>query len=72
MTGVFHQNRWTDCWTLKGRSMETSPSLYEAHAVAPHGQESNPRPSPGTQLTASIETIDNDRAALLLEAGIVR
>lgn len=32
----------------------------------------DPRPDPGTVYTAAVETIDNDRAALLLAAGVVR
>ena len=32
----------------------------------------DPKPEPGTALTASIETIDNDRAGLMLDAGVVR
>lgn len=31
-----------------------------------------PRPSPGTIKTHSFETVDNDRTALLLYAGVVR
>lgn len=32
----------------------------------------DPRPDPGTTFTHAVETVDNDRAALLLEAGVVR
>jgi hypothetical protein len=47
-------------------------SLYTSSAVeAPTDSEPNPFP-PGTSLTASVETIDNDRARLMLDAGVVR
>lgn len=44
-------------------------SLYTSGAVtAAEGST----PFPGTLRTASIETIDNDRAGLMLDAGVVR
>lgn len=46
-------------------------SLYSLNAVT-RPESSDPRPYPGTIETAQIETIDNDRAALLLDAGVVR
>lgn len=50
----------------------TDQSLYDL-AQQEEPSEPEPRPSPGTTLTASIETIDNDRAeGLNLAAGIVR
>lgn len=48
------------------------PSLYDS-ADPEDASPSEPRPEPGTSLTASVETIDNDRAGgLTLSAGIVR
>lgn len=47
-------------------------SFYAVNAVAASsGGEPNPIP-PGTVLTHSIETIDNDRAGLMLEVGVLR
>lgn len=47
-------------------------SLYDA-ADPEEAPDPEPRPQPGTALTASVETIDNDRAGgLNLSAGIVR
>lgn len=48
------------------------PSLYDsAEPEDPSGSAT--RPEPGTSLTASVETIDNDRAgSLTFSAGIVR
>lgn len=47
----------------------TERSLYD-NAVPDEPEE---RPQPGTALTASVETIDNDRAeGLNFAAGIVR
>lgn len=43
------------------------PSLYD---LSTHGGD--PNPEPGTALTASVETIDNDVALLMLDAGVVR
>lgn len=49
------------------------PSLYDSaeedDMPSPDPEE---RPKPGTSLTASVETIDNDREELTLAAGIVR
>jgi hypothetical protein len=48
------------------------PSLYDA-ADLEVTSTPEPRPEPGTSLTASVETIDNDRAGgFALAAGIVR
>ena len=55
------------------------PSLYDAAdpddtstSEPPPEPRPDPRPRPGTALTASVETIDNDRAGLTFSAGIVR
>lgn len=59
------------------------PSLYDqailANAVSPDPRPDpspdprpDPRPGPGTTATAAVETIDNDRAGLLLVAGVLR
>jgi hypothetical protein len=48
------------------------PSLYELTAVKIDRDPGNPAPPPGTVYTASIETIDNDRAGLLMQVGVVR
>lgn len=48
------------------------PSLYDS-ADLDTGSQAEPRPQPGTALTASIETVDNDRVGgLTFSAGIVR
>jgi hypothetical protein len=47
-------------------------SLYDSNSVRPVLEAPNPRPDPWTIETASVETIDNDRAALMLDAGVVR
>lgn len=48
------------------------PSLYDS-ADLDAGPRSEPRPEPGTALTASVETIDNDRiGGLAFSAGVVR
>lgn len=47
-------------------------SLYDRNSVRPVLDSSNPSPDPWTIETASVETIDNDRAALMLDAGVVR
>jgi len=48
------------------------PSLYDS-ADVDTGSDSEPRPEPGTALTASVETIDNDRiGSVTFSAGIVR
>lgn len=47
-------------------------SLYDSSSIRPALSVSNPRPDPWTIETASVETIDNDRAALMLDAGVVR
>jgi hypothetical protein len=46
-------------------------SLYD-HAVPSNGQDPNTRPDPGTAITASYETVDNDRASLMTFSGVVR
>jgi hypothetical protein len=49
------------------------PSLYCVNAVEVPDRPGNPNPyPPGTMLTASVETIDNDRAALMMHVGVVR
>lgn len=60
----------------EGAQVATRPtakvSFYDVSAVAASsGGEPDPIP-PGTVLTHSIETIDNDRAGLMLEAGVLR
>lgn len=45
--------------------------MYLGAAVPPMRESSDPF-RPGTHETARIETIDNDIAALLLNAGVVR
>lgn len=45
-------------------------SLYSLSAVCP-SRSTEPYP-PGTMKTASWETVDNDIAALILDAGVVR
>lgn len=47
-------------------------SLYDARTGAATAAAPDPRRSPGTGFTHSVETIDNDRAALLLNVGVVR
>lgn len=47
------------------------PSLYDS-ADLDTESGSEPRPEPGTALTASVETIDNDRIDAATSAGIVR
>ena len=47
------------------------PSLYDL-AIPANDNEAEARPDPGTVETASVETIDNDRAGLMLDAGVVR
>lgn len=51
------------------------PDLYDLFAArtpevtcSPSSTPSPPPPTPGTNYTASIETIDNDRAGMLLGA----
>lgn len=55
--------------------MSSSPdpvaSLYAVTAVPSEPGGPDPIP-PGTSLTASVETIDNDRASLMLDADVVR
>lgn len=49
----------------------SNPSLYDT--AGPEGSAEEPKPDPGTSLTASVETIDNDRAdGLNFSAGVVR
>lgn len=43
------------------------PSLYDLGS-----DDTHPGPEPGTALTASVETIDNDVANLMIAAGVVR
>ncbi|WP_344770066.1 hypothetical protein [Aeromicrobium panaciterrae] len=47
-----------------------APSLYNANAQPV--SEPGPRPAPGTIETNAVETIDNDRATLLIDAGVIR
>jgi hypothetical protein len=48
-------------------------SLYELSAVpAPKCADGGGQPPPGTTLTASVETVDNDRAGMMLSLGVVR
>jgi hypothetical protein len=54
----------------RNRQMNES-TLYDA-AVPSNGGDPDTRPDPGTGLTASVETVDNDRAGLMLDAGVVR
>lgn len=50
---------------------ERDSSLYDK--ALHEDQLPGPRPEPGTSLTASVETIDNDRAdGVTFDAGIVR
>lgn len=51
--------------------MADRPSLYD-YALLSNGQDPDTRPDPGTSLTASYETIDNDRAPMLTFSGVVR
>ena len=51
--------------------MVDQPSLYD-NAVPSNGHDPDTRPTPGTAITASYETVDNDRAALMLDARVVR
>ncbi|TDO68989.1 hypothetical protein EV651_10123 [Kribbella sp. VKM Ac-2571] len=54
-------------------SADVSPSLYSINAIEVPDPPGNPNPyPPGTMLTASVETVDNDRAALLMHVGVVR
>lgn len=50
----------------------TGDSLYAVRAGEADDASPDPRPSPGTGFTHSVETIDNDRAPLLLAVGVVR
>ena len=46
-------------------------TLYVADAIPVSRDPNEPRPGdPGTALTASVETIDNDRAANLRGVGV--
>lgn len=50
-------------------------SLYGITAVPSSetaGREEPDEIPPGTSLTASVETIDNDRTSLMLDANVVR
>lgn len=44
-------------------------SLYDR---AQDDGDPKPNPKPGTAITAAVETIDNDRAGLMLDVGVVR
>ncbi len=50
----------------------SSQSLYSSNCVPTQVDASDPKPFPGTIETAQIETVDNDRAGLMLDAGVVR
>lgn len=55
------------------RSEPTNESLYALNARAPRVDSAGGgRENPDTVLTASIETIDNDRARLMSGVGVVR
>lgn len=47
-------------------------SLYDEACLPVHAVASSPSPDPWTIETASAETIDNDRAAMMLDAGVIR
>lgn len=49
---------------------KTPKSLYDANAVRPSPVRGPVDDDPGTTLTASVETIDNDRAAHLRGIGV--
>ncbi|MBM0125376.1 hypothetical protein [Pimelobacter simplex] len=51
--------------------MAEQPSLYD-NAVPSNGYDPGTRPDPGTAITASYETIDNDRAPMMTFSGVVR
>lgn len=51
--------------------MKDQPSLY-GNAVPTSGRAASTRPDPGTAITASVETVDNDRASHITFAGVVR
>lgn len=55
----------------RGANVTGLPSLYQKNATRAADPKPEPFP-PGTIKTASIETIDNDVARLLLDAGVVR
>lgn len=66
--------RLTRRGTNVGPKEQTIPppsSLYERTAVRCLAKSSDPNP-PGTRHTARIESIDNDVAALMIDAGVVR
>lgn len=50
----------------------TGDSLYAVLTGEEVGAAPDPRPSPGTGITHAVETVDNDRAQLLLSLGVVR
>lgn len=59
----------------RSREANISSSLYPVTAVpiTSTSGDSEPDPDPpGTIHTASYETVDNDRAALMLNVGVVR
>jgi hypothetical protein len=45
-------------------------SLYAVNAIMV--ADSDPRPAPGTVETHAVETIDNDRAFIGLDVGVIR
>jgi hypothetical protein len=47
------------------------PSLYD-NAIRATVKIPDTRPDPGTGITASYETIDNDRAHMMALSGVVR
>lgn len=49
----------------------SAESLYDRSSQPCVASNPNPYP-PGTSLTASVETIDNDRSDALLAFGVVR
>lgn len=49
----------------------SQPSLYD-NAVPSNDEVRDVRPNPSTAITASYETIDNDRAPLMTFSGVVR
>lgn len=51
---------------------EEPRSLYTKTAVRSADPSDPDEIPPGTSLTASVETIDNDVAALMVDAGVVR
>lgn len=53
-------------------AQRSSGSLYDlTRSTQPESVSENGRPSPGTIETKQYETVDNDVARLLLDAGVV-